>query len=130
MNLDSKLMVKPLSANKMFGGRGNRTFKSKDYVAYQTAIQAELQDVAWPFGAEQVSVIIDAGLSNRGADIDNIVKPLLDTYQLVFAEFNDNKVYYVELHKHIVSKGDEFIRVRVGRFADGLRNGEDTSEGS
>ena len=67
----------------------------------------------WPFKTEQVSIIVYSGLSNRGADIDNVIKPILDTYQGIFEEFNDNKVYYVELHKEIVSKGEEFLRIRV-----------------
>jgi len=59
---------------------------------------------------------VEAGLSNRAADIDNVIKPLLDTFQHIYEEFNDNKVYYVELQKIIVPKGQEFIRVRVGTF--------------
>ena len=109
-------MIKPLSANRMFGVKGRRTFKSTDYVAFQKQIADELLDIEWPFKDEQVSVIVDAGLSNRGADIDNVIKPILDTYQNVFEEFNDNKVYYIELHKHIVKKGEEFIRIRVSKY--------------
>lgn len=47
--------------------------------------------------------------------MDNVLKPLFDTYQGIFEEFNDNKVYYVELYKTIVPKGREFLYVRVGR---------------
>lgn len=57
-----------------------------------------------------------AGLSNRGADIDNVIKPLLDTYQNVFEEFNDNKVYYLEMHKDIVKKGSEYLSVTMKEY--------------
>ena len=97
----------------MFGARGKRTFKSPEYVAYQNEIRADLIGTAWPFKTDPVSFLVNAGLSNRGADIDNVIKPILDTYQGIFEEFNDNKVYYVELHKEIVKKGEEFLRIRV-----------------
>lgn len=111
--LDNTLKIKPLSANRMLGVRGRRSFKSPDYVKYQNDIRDDLMGIVWPFGTDQVSVTVWAGLSNRGADIDNVIKPILDTYQGIFEEFNDNKVYHVELHKEIVKKGDEFIRIMV-----------------
>lgn len=130
--LENVIKVKPLSANRMFGARGRRTFKSPDYVAYQEAIAAQLEGVEWPFGSDQVSVEVEAGLSNRGADIDNIIKPVLDTYQLIFEGFNDNKVYHVELHKQIVPKGDEYLRIRISGFTGRVPvgTGSDKTTGS
>lgn len=115
MILTHKLKVKPLSANKMFNRRGKMTFKSKDYVDFQEGIREELMtdDWTWPFGKDQVSFTIDAGLSNRGADIDNVIKPLLDTYQGMYEGFNDNRVYHLEMNKHIVKKGEEYINVVI-----------------
>lgn len=95
----------------MWGARGKRTFKSKEYVEYQNEIRDELLGVSWPFGDDQINVSITAGLSNRGADIDNVVKPVLDTYQGIFEDFNDNKVYCILLSKMIVSKGEEYLDV-------------------
>lgn len=112
----------------MFGARGKRTFKSAEYVAYQQDIRDALRGVTWPFGSDQVAVHIEAAFSNRGADLDNCIKPILDTYQLVFEEFNDNKVYYAELHKQIVKKGDEYLRIRISRFTAGIPAGEGPSE--
>ena len=100
----------------MFGARGKRTFKSADYVAYQNEIRDEIMGVDWPFGSEQVSFKVEAGLSNRGADIDNVIKPFLDTYQNIFEEFNDNKVYHIELQKEIVKKGEEYLDVTVKAY--------------
>jgi len=67
----------------------------------------------WTFGTNQVEFTVEGGLSNRGADLDNIIKPLLDTYQGIFEEFNDNKVYHIELTKKIVKKGEEYISVHI-----------------
>ena len=60
-----------------------------------------------------VSFHVEAGFSARQADLDNIIKPLLDTFQRIYEEFNDNKVYYVELNKKIVPKGEEYLWVRI-----------------
>ena len=70
-------------------------------------------DVVWPFGASPLLFQIHAGLSARQADLDNLLKPLLDTFQNIFEEFNDNKVYRIEANKLIVPRGSEFIRVRI-----------------
>ena len=87
--------IKPVSANDMFASQGRRRFKSNKYRAYQHHIQNELRDVEWPFESNQLIVSVDAGVSNRGADVDNVIKPILDTYQSVFDAFNDNKVYRI-----------------------------------
>ena len=105
--------IKPLSANKMLGARGKRSFKSPEYVKYQEDIGEFLKDVEWPFGINQVTFEVEGGFSNRGADLDNIIKPILDTYQGIFEDFNDNKVYKIKLRKRIIPKGEEYIRVRV-----------------
>ena len=97
----------------MFGARGRRTFKSADYVAFQNEIRDQLMGTEWKFGTDQVIVKVTAGFSNRGADLDNCIKPILDTYQNIYKEFNDNKVYKIELNKDIVQKGDEYLDVEI-----------------
>ena len=72
-----------------------------------------MMGAVWPFGENQVEFTIEGGMSNRGADLDNIIKPILDTYQGIFEEFNDNKVYHIELTKKIVKKGEEYISVYI-----------------
>lgn len=108
--------IKPLSANKMWNRRGKTTFKSADYLEYQNNIRDELIGTDWPFGVGQVTFDITAGLSNRGADLDNVIKPILDTYQGVYEEFNDNKVYNIKLEKRIVKRGGEFLDIRVREY--------------
>lgn len=107
----------------------NKTIKQKAYIDYQNELRDEIQGVAWPFGDDQVQFYVVAGFSNRAADIDNVIKPLLDTYQGIFPEFNDNKVYHVELHKTIVSKGREFLYVRVGDVPQSkIQEGQEVAE--
>jgi hypothetical protein len=96
----------------------NKSIKQRQYIDYQNELRDEILDMEWPFGDDQVAFFIVAGFSNRGADLDNVLKPLFDTYQGIFKEFNDNKVYHAELHKTIVPKGREFLYVRIRRVCD------------
>tara|TARA_R100000742_G_C4220868_1_gene44692 strand:- start:277 stop:576 length:300 start_codon:yes stop_codon:yes gene_type:complete len=70
----------------------------------------------WPFGTDQVSFSVVAGVSNRGSDLDNVIKPILDTYQGVYEEFNDNKVYNIKLEKRIVKRGGEFLDIGIREY--------------
>ena len=67
----------------------------------------------WPFGKDEVTFEIEGGFSNRAADLDNIIKPILDTFQNIFKEFNDNRVYEIKLNKEIVKKGTEYVDIKV-----------------
>ena len=112
----------------MFWKRGKLTKKTSEYEAYQNEIRDELIGTTWTFGKELVSVHVEVGLSSRAADLDNIIKPLLDTLQGIYEEFNDNKVNYIELHKEIVSKGDEYIWLRIREYTEGLYPREESPE--
>lgn len=47
-----------------------------------------------------------------------MIKPILDTYQGVYEDFNDNKVYNIKLEKRIVKRGGEFLDIRVREYED------------
>lgn len=111
--------IKPLSANQMWNRRGKKTFKSANYLEYQNNIRDELIGTDWPFGADQVAFDVVVGLSNRGSDLDNVIKPILDTYQGIYEEFNDNKVYDIKLEKRIVKRGREYLDIRIRKYEDG-----------
>ena len=88
---------------------------------YQNELRDELQGVEWPFeDSDLLEFEIIAGVSNRMADLDNVVKPLLDTYQGIFEKFNDNKVYHITLDKQITSKAKEYLYVKVEKWIDAL----------
>ena len=72
----------------------------------------------WPFGTNKVSFKVEAGLSNKAADLDNVIKPLLDTYQSMYPDFNDKYVYYIELTKTMTKRGEEFLEVLVEEMVD------------
>tara|TARA_R110002096_G_C14336823_1_gene701810 strand:- start:313 stop:756 length:444 start_codon:yes stop_codon:yes gene_type:complete len=111
--------IKPLSANQMT--YRNKAIKQIKYVEYQNEIRDELAGVKWPFASSTLLEFeIIAGVSNKAADLDNVVKPILDTYQSIFEEFNDNKVYHIKLHKQMTAKGNEYLYVKVERWIDAL----------
>ena len=97
----------------------NKAIKQIKYIQYQNELRAQLLGVAWPFeDSDLLEFEIIAGVSNKMADLDNVVKPLLDTYQGIFEEFNDNKVYHITLDKQIVAKGNEYLFVKVERWPE------------
>lgn len=93
--------------------------KTADYKRYQEEIRTIItftdgDNFNWPFEKdERVFFNVHAGLSNKAADLDNIIKPLLDTYQSMYDNFNDKNVYGIALHKQLVPKGDEYLDVSI-----------------
>ena len=92
--------------------------KTKAYLEYQNEIRDELMgtDPEWPFGSDPVMFTIVAGLSSKLADLDNVLKPIFDTYQSMYEEFNDRTVYKHIATKVIVPKGEEFLEIVVERY--------------
>ena len=97
----------------MFVRKGKTTYKTADYNRYQNDIRDELMGVEWPFGEDKVVVAAIAGLSSKAADLDNVIKPLLDTLQNVFEPFNDKNVTQINLFREDVKKGEEFIELVI-----------------
>lgn len=100
-----KVRIQPLSVNKAW--RGGRRFKTNDYLVYQRVLLNSLpRDYKVPEG--HLSLKVTFGMSNKQSDVDNPVKPFLDTLQEAY-NFNDRDVYHLEVTKQIVRKGEEFI---------------------
>jgi len=72
-----------------------------------------LMGESWPFKDKPVLFIVYAGLSNKASDLDNVIKPLLDTYQNIFEEFNDKTVQGIILQRDRVKRGGEYLWVRI-----------------
>ena len=105
---------KPLSANKMFYRAKQLT---REYREWREAIYEDVEDrTKWKFKKdERLDFTVNVGFSSKLADVDNCIKPLLDTFQYMF-EFNDKYVYRVEITKEIVKKGDEYFEVYVKTY--------------
>ena len=98
-----KVNIKPLSVNQCYRGR---RFKTKEYNQYEKDVMAQLPTLIIPGG--ELELHIQAGFSNKGADIDNIAKTFIDILQKAYC-FNDNRIYQLHLYKKIVPKGEEYI---------------------
>lgn len=104
------IKIKPLSVNQTWQGR---RFKTKEYKAYEALLLGLLKDFKVP--DSPLTVSIEFGFSNKGADIDNCVKPFLDVLQKRY-NFNDNKIYSLNLTKRIVKKGEEYIKYTINNI--------------
>ena len=111
--MENIFQIKPLSANRMFVRKGRTTYKTADYKRFQEDMAVILMDQTWDFKSNPVHFIVYAGLSNKASDLDNIIKPLLDTYQNIFEEFNDKTVQGIILQRYRVKRGGEYLWVRV-----------------
>ena len=52
------------------------------------------------------------GLSSKNADLDNPTKPILDILQKKY-DFDDKRIYKMELEKEDVEKGGEYIEFLI-----------------
>jgi Holliday junction resolvase RusA-like endonuclease len=111
--MENLFQMKPLSANRMFVRKGRTTYKTADYKRFQEEMAMILMGETWAFKDSPVHFIVYAGLSNKASDLDNIIKPLLDTYQNIFEEFNDKTVQGIILQRDRVKRGREYLWVRV-----------------
>ena len=115
----------------MFVRKGRTTYKTSDYKRFQEDMGTILMGEKWPFKNSPVHFIVYAGLSNRASDLDNIIKPLLDTYQNIFEEFNDKTVQGIILQRDRVKRGGEYLWVRVSEAKElevGLKALQDSKE--
>jgi len=111
-----KFDFKPLSANKMFY-KGKQL--TKEYRDWRELIYEDIADRSkWPF-KEDDRLFFDVyiGLSSKLADVDNCIKPLLDTFQYMF-EFNDKYVFEVHIEKELIKKGEEYFDVTVKEYKE------------
>ena len=90
----SRIKIKPLSVNNAWQGQ---RFKTKIYKDYERDLFFLLpNDIEIPKG--KLEVYYCFGLSSKGGDYDNIIKPLQDILQK-FYKFNDNKRF--SMYKNI-----------------------------
>jgi len=102
-----KINIKPLSVNKAWQGR---RFKTPEYKQYETAVMIMLPPFIVPEG--NLELHIQAGFSNKAADLDNICKLFIDILQKKY-RFNDSRIYSLHLYKRMVPKGEEYISFEI-----------------
>lgn len=105
-----RIKIKPISVNDCWQGR---RFKTRAYSDWEQELLYVLPKIDIPQG--ELALRIEFGLSNKNADIDNGLKPLLDVLQKKYG-FNDRLIYKLEALKIIVPKGGEYIEVTLSKF--------------
>lgn len=109
--------IKPLSTNEAWKGR---RFKTDKYKRWQDEFMVKMKMTTIPEG--KLGIFIQLGFSSRGSDIDNPVKMIFDTIaekaKARGLKFNDNQLYKLDVEKHIVPKGKEFITFGIYKMTD------------
>lgn len=98
-----KIDVKPLSVNQVWRGR---RFKTLAYTDYEQELFMKLPLIKIPEGKLHLKIVF--GFSSKNSDVDNCLKPFIDILSKGY-EFNDKRVYKLEVEKVDVKKGKEFI---------------------
>lgn len=99
----NKIDIKPLSVNRAWKGR---RFKTEAYSKYREDMYLLLPKIDVP--EPPIGLMVEFGVSNKGADIDNPLKPLLDSFKDKYG-IDDKHIYQLLVKKTITKKGQEFI---------------------
>ena len=108
--MNHRLNIKPLSVNEAWQGR---RFKTNDYKVYEQACLYMLPKVKLPAAPYQIE--IEVGFSTIAADLDNVIKPIIDILQKKYL-FNDKHVYRLIAEKKIVIKGKEYLDIKISTY--------------
>lgn len=103
-----RIELKPLSVNDAWQGR---RFKTEEYKSWQKTLLLMLPKLKIKFKGDLRADFV-FGFSSNASDIDNPLKPLIDTLQKKYG-FNDNQIQELTVKKEIVSKGKEFIKISI-----------------
>lgn len=110
--LDVTVQCRALSTNKMSGRR--KTYETKEYLSYRDLIARKFGGHYGIQPNQKFRLRIEVGFSNRASDLDNVMKPLLDSMTASMDDdFDDKQIYEIVAHKRLVKKGQEYIRVKM-----------------
>lgn len=114
--LEVRLNQKPFSANKMHYAKFKKD--TAEYRDFKSDIYSLLGEQEYDFDKDtkfKLSLVV--GFSSSLSDLDNAFKPLLDSMQLAMG-FDDKQIFEIEALKDKVSKGEEYIMVRLEKITD------------
>ena len=114
--LEVRLSQKPFSANKMHYAKFKKD--TKEYREFKSEIFSLLAGRKYDFSKDdKFKLSLVTGFSSSLSDLDNSFKPLLDSMQLAMG-FDDKQIFEIEALKDKVSKGDEYIMIRLEKITD------------
>lgn len=108
--------VKPVSANQMYYRAKQLTVKYREF--REAVHDCFPSPPKFPFDdKEPLAIEIKVGLSSRAADLDNVLKPTIDTLQLLLG-FNDKRIFHIDAEKEIVKRGKEYLEVTITQYKE------------
>ena len=106
-----KIQLKPLSVNEAWQGR---RFKTDKYKKWQKDLLLMLPSLKIDFkGCLKVDFVF--GFSSCASDIDNPLKPLIDTLQKKYG-FDDKQIKELNVKKELVKRGNEFMEIKINEL--------------
>jgi len=110
--------VKPFSNNDMYGPR---KYKTAPYKAYQLALFNALKRHRFAVHKDdKYKLELLVGYQRITSDLDNALKPLLDSMQNVFS-FDDKQIYEIHTVKNLVkSKQTPYLCIRLTKITDNM----------
>ena len=109
--IEVRLNQKPFSANKMHYAKFKKD--TKEYREFKSDIFELLGGHKYDFkDTDRFKLSLVVGYSNSLSDLDNSFKPLLDSMQIAMG-FDDKQIFEIEALKDKVTKGNEYIMVRL-----------------
>ena len=116
--LEVLIDVKPFSNNDMYGPR---KYKTAAYKAYQLALFNALKRHRFAVHKDdkyQLDLLV--GYQRITSDLDNALKPLLDSMQNVLS-FDDKQIYEIHTVKNLVkAKESPYLCVRLTKITDNM----------
>jgi len=89
-----------------------------EYREFKSDIYSLLGEQEYDFDKyDKFKLSLVVGFSSSLSDLDNSIKPLLDSMQLAMG-FDDRQVFEIETLKDKVAKGEEYIMVRLEKITD------------
>lgn len=105
------LPIKPMSMNEAW--RGGPRYRTATYKAYDAALQLLLPRSLQLPEDGPLDLAMLWNLSNAACDIDNPIKPFVDSLQTRY-DFNDKRIYRLLVEKRLVPRGHESIVFDLG----------------
>jgi Holliday junction resolvase RusA-like endonuclease len=102
------LKIKPLSVNKAYKGK---KYTTKEYKFYEQEILLYLPSEKLKL-LPPYKILYNFGFSSTRADADNPVKVLQDIISRFYG-FDDRHIFEINIKKHLVKKGEEFIEFEI-----------------
>lgn len=98
-----------MSTNLSWKGR---RYKTTAYERWRRLMLAHLRktDLVIPKGKVMIMLVFGTSAAN---DLDNLIKPCLDSLQDYCKHFNDRNVMRIQADKVIAKKGAEFVKIRA-----------------